>query len=105
MHAPGRHLAGVAAAGVHAGRAAVPAAGVRALVLRRAARAGGAAAQRPRAAAALQLHGVRAGHPALAQRLPQAARGAARRRAARRGPARARPRARRRRSVLAARPA
>lgn len=78
MHAAGRNLAGIAAAGVHAGRAAVPAAGVRALVLRRAARAGRAAAQRPRAAAAVQLHRVRARHTAVAQRFPQAARGAAR---------------------------
>lgn len=75
MHAAGRDLAGVAAAGVHAGRAPVAAAGVRAQLLRRAARARRAAAQRPPAAAALQLHGVRAEHPAVAQRVPEAARG------------------------------
>lgn len=83
MHAAGRHLAGVAPAGVHAGRAPVAAAGVRAQLLRRAARAQRAPAQRPPAAAALQLHGLRARHPALAQRLPQAARRARARRAAR----------------------
>lgn len=95
VHAARRHLAGVAAAGVHAGRAPVAAAGVRAQLLRRAARAGGAPAQRARAAAALQLHGVRAQHPAVAQRVPQAAR--PRRRRGGRGRGRARRRARRRR--------
>lgn len=85
VHAPGRDLAGVAAAGVHAGRPPVAAAGVRAQLLRRAARADGAAAQRTLAAAAVQLHRVRAEHPAVAQRLPEAARGGrARRRRARR---------------------
>lgn len=74
MHAAGRDLAGVAAAGVHAGRAPVAAAGVRAQLLRRAARARRAPSQRPPAAAAVQLHGVRAQHPAVAQRLPEAAR-------------------------------
>lgn len=75
MHTPGCDLAGVAAAGVHAGSAPVAAAGVRAQLLRRAARAHGAAAQRTLAAAALQLHRVRAEHPAVAERLPEAARG------------------------------
>lgn len=75
LHAARRHLAGVAAAGVHAGRSPVAAAGVRAQLLRRAARAGRAPAQRPLAAAALQLHRVRAQHPAVAQRLPEAALG------------------------------
>lgn len=85
VHAPWRNLAGVAAAGVHAGSAPVAAAGVRAQLLRRAARAYGAATQRTPATAAVQLHRVRAEHPAVAQRLPEAARGGrARRRRPRR---------------------
>lgn len=78
VHAAGRHLAGVAAARVHAGRAPVAAAGVLSQLLRRAARARRAPAQRAPAAAALQLHRVRAEHPAVAQRLPEAQGGGAR---------------------------
>lgn len=85
MHAPGRDLAGIAAPGVHTGSTSVAAAGMRAQLLRRAARAHGATAQRTLAATAVQLHRVRAEHPAVAQRLPEAARGRrARRRCARR---------------------
>lgn len=58
MHAPRRDLAGVATAGVHAGRAPLAAAGVRAQLLRRAARAERAAAERSVSAAAVQLHRV-----------------------------------------------
>lgn len=59
--------------GVHSGRAAVAAAGVRTQLLRRAARADRAASQRALPAAPLQLHGLRAEHSAVAERVPEAA--------------------------------
>lgn len=56
VHPSGRHIPSVPSAGVHPGSEAVPATGVRALLLRRAPRTQRPAAQRTPVTSALQLH-------------------------------------------------
>lgn len=72
LHSSGRHIPGVPPAGVHPGRSSIPSPGVRAFLLRRAPWTRRTPPQRSRSAAAVQLHGIRAGHTAEPQRLPQA---------------------------------